>query len=240
VTTVAVLLAGGSGTRLQRTENKVYLNVGNRPLLTWSLAAFERSPLVDRIVLVVREGDEGRARTIVAETRSEKVTDVVQGGATRHESEHAALESISSDILDGSVHLVLVHDAARPFVRDALLERVVATADRVGGALPGLPVEGDFLLRVDPDRPTPTPVPTDDLRRVQTPQGFHARPLLEAYRLASEAGFHGVDTAGSIERFSELEVELVPGDPDNLKVTYVDDLLIAEELAASWDPASPV
>ncbi len=236
MSTVAVLLAGGSGTRLQRAENKVYLNVGDRPLLAWSLDVFERSPLIDRIVLVVRDQDDDRAQRIITGAGIRKVDRLVRGGATRHESEHAALEAIAPEILDGTIDLVLIHDAARPFVRQALLDRIVHTAARVGGAVPGLPVDGDFLLRVVDDGRAPTPVPTDELRRVQTPQAFHAAPLLAAYRQASDEGFHGVDTAGSVERYSDLHVELVPGDHDNVKITYVEDLLLAQSLATTWDP----
>ncbi|MCC5947855.1 MAG: 2-C-methyl-D-erythritol 4-phosphate cytidylyltransferase [Nitriliruptoraceae bacterium] len=236
MSTVAVLLAGGSGTRLKRADNKVYLNIGDRPLLAWSLDVFERSPLIDRIVLVVREGDDERAQRIIATAGITKVDRLVRGGPTRHESEHAALEAIAPEILDGSIDLVLIHDAARPFVRQSLLARIVHTAAERGGAVPGLPVDGDFLLRVTEDDTAPTPVPTDQLRRVQTPQAFHAAPLLSAYRRASADGFHGVDTAGSIERYSDLHVELVPGAHDNVKITYVEDLLLAQSLALAWDP----
>lgn len=236
MSTVAVLLAGGSGTRLQRAENKVYLRVGDRPLLAWSLETFERSPLIARIVLVVREGDDDRAQRIVDDSALSKHCVLVRGGATRHASEHAGLESLADEIRSGDVDLVCIHDAARPFVTQQLLERIVGAARRVGGAVPALTLGGEFLLRADEGGSAPVPVPTEDLRRVQTPQAFHARPLLDAYRRASDAGFFGVDTAESVQRFSDVEVELVRGDPDNVKVTYVEDLLAAEELARTWDP----
>lgn len=232
--TAVVLLAGGSGTRMQQAENKVYLPVRDRTLLAWSLAAFERSDLIDHILLVVREGDEQRAGAIVDEVGVTKLVGMARGGATRHDSEQAGLEALAEAIEQGRIDLVLIHDAARPFVTQELLGRIVHTARDVGGAVPGLPLDGEFLLRSDDDRGAPTPVPTGDLRRVQTPQAFHAQPLLEAYRRASDAGFHGVDTAESVERFSELTVEIVPGDPDNVKVTYLEDLVAAEELAQSW------
>lgn len=230
----AVLLAGGSGTRMERTENKVYLEVGGQTLLAWSLATFQRSPSIERIVLVVREGDEPRADAIVGEVGADKVTDMVLGGDTRHESEQSGLEALAGPIGSGDLDLVLIHDAARPFVSADLLARIVAAAREVGGAVPGLPLEGEFLLRTTDENMAPTPVPTTELRRVQTPQAFHAAPLLHAYREASQAGFHGVDTAETVERFSNLEVRVVPGDPDNIKVTYLEDLVTAEELARSW------
>ncbi len=74
-----------------------------------------------------------------------------------------------------------------------------------------------------------------NLRRVQTPQVFHARPLLEAYLASVAAGFEGVDTAETVERFSDLEVKVIPGDPRNIKITFVEDLFVAEEYALEWD-----
>ncbi len=232
--TAVVLLAGGSGTRMQQAENKVYLEVGGRTLLARSLEVFQRSDLVDELVLVVREGDEDRARSAIDEVGASKVSTLTLGGATRHDSEEAGLEAIAERIEQGEIALVLIHDAARPFVTQELLSRIVRTAREAGGAVPGLPLEGEVLLRASEDGSPPAPVPTDDLRRVQTPQAFHAQPLLEAYRRAAEVGFQGVDTAQSVERFADLEVEVVPGDSDNVKVTYVQDLVAAEELARSW------
>jgi 2-C-methyl-D-erythritol 4-phosphate cytidylyltransferase len=227
-----MVLAGGSGSRMGRAENKVYLPLSGRPLLAWSLDVFERSPVVDRIVLVVREGDEARAAAITDELGLTKLTDVVVGGATRHASEHAGLEALAGAIEDGEVDLVAIHDAARPFVTQELLRRILDTARAVGGAVPGLELGGEFLLRVTEDD-APAPVSTTELRRVQTPQAFHARELLAAYRRASADGFHGVDTAESVECYSDLPVEVVPGDPNNIKVTFVGDLVTAEELAAT-------
>lgn len=238
MTTAAIVLAGGSGTRLQRVENKVYLQLEGQTLLAWSLQTFERSPLVDRIVLVLRAGDEQRAAVVTGPLGLTKLTDTVVGGSTRHDSELAGLEVLATDILSGDVDLVAIHDAARPFVREGLLERVFTTARSVGGAVPALGLAGEFLLRVGPDG-VPAPVPTSELRRVQTPQAFRARELLGAYRRASDEGFNGVDTAESVERFSDLAVGTVDGDPDNIKVTFVEDLVVAEELAGTWNARRP-
>jgi 2-C-methyl-D-erythritol 4-phosphate cytidylyltransferase len=234
VSTAAIVLAGGSGTRLRRSENKVFLPLRDRTLLAWSLAVFEQSPLVDLIVLVLRAGDEDRAAAVTDPLELTKLSGTVVGGVTRHDSERAGLELLAPDIEAGRIDLVAIHDAARPFVRELLLERVLTTARELGGAVPSLELTGEFLLRVGTDG-APAPVPTTELRRVQTPQAFRARELLAAYRRASEEGFHGVDTAESVERFSELEVGIVAGDPDNVKVTFLEDLILAEELARTWD-----
>lgn len=234
MTTVAIVLAGGSGSRMPQGDNKVYLPLAGRSLLSWSLAAFECSPAVDRIVLVVRDGEQERAAQVAKDINARKVRHIVPGGATRHESERAGLEAISAAIEKRVVRLVAIHDGARPFVTQQLVKRVVETAQRIGGAVPGLELDGEFVLRVDGNRP-PVPVSTTKLRRVQTPQAFRALDLLMAHRRASSAGFDGVDTAASVERFSDLEVRVVPGDVRNIKVTFASDFLAAQEIALTWD-----
>lgn len=231
--TVACLLAGGSASRMGSSENKVYLQLGGEPMLAWSLRAFERSPLVDEVVLVVRDTDRERAAAIAGELGLTKLRSIVEGGDTRHASEQAGLEAIADDIRSGAVSLVAIHDAARPFVRQALLERILVTAAEVGGAVPAMPVDSEFLLRVEPDGSSEL-VDAAALRGMQTPQAFRAQELLAAYRDATLVGFHGVDTAESVERFSDLTVATVDGDTDNTKVTFVEDMIVAEKRARTW------
>jgi len=238
MTTTAILLAGGSGTRLGTGDNKAYLDLDGHALLAWSLAAFERCELIDDVVLVTRPEDRERAHAVAAATNITKLRDVVAGGATRHESEQAGLDAIAASITDGTITLVAIHDAARPFVSGALLARLLDTAAARGGSVPGLPVGAPSLIRTagddEADMVTSTLVDTSTLRRMQTPQAFHAAGLLAAYRAASAAGFHGIDTAETVEHHGDLEVVVVAGDPDNRKVTYTDDLAAATARAANW------
>lgn len=234
MSTTAILLAGGSAARLGVGDNKVYLELRGVPMVGWSLAAFQRCALIDDVVLVVRPEDRGRAGAIAASLGVGKLRAIVDGGETRHASERAGLEAIAPAIEAGTTTLVAIHDAARPFVRQALLDRILRAAATTGGALPALPLESEFLLRVDAEGRA-APVEASDLRGVQTPQAFRAAELLRAYRDADAAGFVGVDTAESVERFSDLEVATVEGDPDNTKVTFIEDLILAEQRARTWD-----
>lgn len=230
MTTTAILLAGGSGTRLGTGDNKAYLALDGHPLLVWSLTAFERCVTIDDVVLVTRPEDHDRARTAADAAGITKLRTIVAGGATRHASEHAGLTAIADAIEGGRVTLVAIHDAARPFVSAALLERLLVTAAERGGSVPALPVGAPFLVR----SASAEVVWTDALRRMQTPQVFHAQGVLDAYRTATAAGFHGVDTAETVERHGDLTVAVVDGDPDNRKVTFADDLRAAEARARSW------
>ena len=230
MTTTAILLAGGSGTRLGTGDNKAYLPLDGHPLLLWSLTAFERCGRIDDVVLVTRAEDLERARAVADAAGITKLRTIVEGGATRHASEQAGLDAIAGRIEDGSVDLVAIHDAARPFVSLDLLDGLLRTAAEHGGSAPGLPVGPPFLVRTD----DAAVVWTDDLRRMQTPQAYRAAPLLAAYRAATAAGLHGVDTAETIEHHGDLGTVVVPGDPDNRKVTFIDDLRAAEERARTW------
>jgi len=234
MSTTAILLAGGTGTRLGAGDNKAYLPLAGHPLLVWSLVAFERCPDIDDIVLVTRDEDRERARAAADAAGVTSLRAIVTGGATRHASEQAGLDSIADRIEDGKVTLVAIHDAARPFVSADLLARLLEAAAERGGAVPALPVGAPFLVRTTRASMDATALRTDDLRRMQTPQAFHATGLLAAYRAATAAGSHGVDTAETVERFGDLTVVAVAGDPDNHKVTFADDLRAAEARAATW------
>lgn len=232
VAVAAILLAGGSGSRVHTDVNKVYLPIRDRDILAYSLETMDRSPRISRVVLVVREEDRGCAELLIVETMTSKLSHVVVGGSSRHLSELAGLRTLADEIEQGAIEIVAIHDGARPFMTRDLLDRLLETAIRHGGAIPGLPIE-EPLYRATSDGVTMLlPV---NLRRVQTPQVFHARPLLHAYQASIAAGFEGVDTAETIERFSNLEVKMIPGDPRNIKITFVEDLFVAEEYALEWD-----
>lgn len=234
--TTAIVLAGGSAARLGLGENKAFLDLGGVPILGWSLVAFQRAPDVDRIVIVTRDEDRDRAAAVADELGVTDVVAVVAGGRSRHASELAGLDAVAADVAAGSIATIAIHDAARPFVRQRLLSRILTAAGEVGGAVPTLPVDAPFLVRRGPDPDGgAVPVATSDLRRAQTPQAFHAAPLVAAYRRADAAGVEGVDTAETVERFSGLRVAAVAGDVANAKVTYADDLAAARARAATWD-----
>ncbi|MDH4117383.1 MAG: 2-C-methyl-D-erythritol 4-phosphate cytidylyltransferase [Acidimicrobiia bacterium] len=229
-TTAAIVLAGGSGTRVAAEVNKVYLPIRDRDMLEYSLEAVSASPHVTTIVVVVREGDEDRAKRLVAGL--DKPTRIVAGGRSRHRSEMAGLDALRDEILGDRIDLVAIHDGARPFITLDLLDRVVTAAATHGAAVPALPVEGT-VFRTDGGRPEL--VPPGSLQRAQTPQVFSARPLLDAYDASIAADFEGVDTAETIERFTELAVHTVEGDPRNIKVTFVEDFFAAEDYALTWN-----
>jgi 2-C-methyl-D-erythritol 4-phosphate cytidylyltransferase len=232
-TAAAVVLAGGSGTRLGAEQNKVYLPLGGRPVLAWSIATFTGMPEIGVVVLVVRDSDGEHAERMLAEHGAATAVEVVRGGATRQESELAGLRRLADRISDGSIDVVLLHDGARPLAGRALTRAVLAAARTSGGAVPGL--RRSDLAAVAPDG-VGLAGPVPDLVAVQTPQGFRAEPLLAAYEEAARHGFVGTDTASCLERFvPDLRIRWVPGDERNIKITYAHDLVVAEHAVAVWN-----
>ncbi|MDX6372765.1 MAG: 2-C-methyl-D-erythritol 4-phosphate cytidylyltransferase, partial [Nocardioidaceae bacterium] len=222
VPAAVVILAGGSGSRVGADTNKVLLPLGDTTVLGQSVrAALAVSDLV-RLVLAVRPGDEDGVRDAVGPLLGDREVRLVPGGATRHASEWAALQALAEDIDAGHVDVVAVHDGARPLAGSDLFESTLATAREHGGALPVVELPG--LLGRDL-RPV-----ADHLAGVQTPQAFRAGPLLEAHRQAAADGYESTDTAACFERYADLPVVAVHGGAANLKVTFPEDLIVAERL----------
>lgn len=222
--TAVVILAAGSGSRVGAEVNKVLLPLRGTPVLAWSVRDALALPDLRRLVIVVRPDDRAAVEEAVTPHLGEREVLVVDGGATRHASERAALQVLAADITSGAVDVVVVHDGARPLAGVDLWETVIATAREVGGAIPVTPVTQ--LLHADL-----TPV-TEEVGAVQTPQAFRARELLQAYDAAAVDGFEGTDTAACVATYADLAVAAVPSTLLNLKITFPEDVALAQELSA--------
>jgi 2-C-methyl-D-erythritol 4-phosphate cytidylyltransferase len=219
--TWAIVVAGGSGARLGADRPKAFVRFGERTMLAASLATLEEHDGVDGMVVVVPEGWEERTSLLVEDLCASKVAVAIAGGETRPDSVAAGLAE-----LPDSCALVLVHDAARPLVAAALVDRVLEALD--GGAeavVPALDIV-DTVKRVDGDGTVVETLVRTELRAVQTPQGFR-RDLLERAYAGDRSG--ATDCASLVER-AGARVQVVAGDPRNLKVTTMDDLQRAETL----------
>jgi 2-C-methyl-D-erythritol 4-phosphate cytidylyltransferase len=210
----AVLAAAGSGDRLGAERPKAFVRLGDRPLLGESLERLDASEWVDAIVVVAPPGWEEPAILLAEELGCSKVSACVAGGATRGESVRLALAEVPDDAA-----VVLVHDAARPLLDDAVVERVVtALNEGWDGAVPVLPV-ADTIKRVEGDRVVET-LDRDELRAVQTPQAFIAQVL----RDACSGDVSGASDCASLVEARGGRVKVVDGDPRLLKVTDAADL----------------
>jgi 2-C-methyl-D-erythritol 4-phosphate cytidylyltransferase len=223
VPAAVVILAAGAGARVGAGSNKVLLPLGDRPVLAWSVRDALAAADVRRVVVVVRSGEAGEVAEALAPVLGDAEVGIVEGGASRHASEWAALQALAPEISAGAIDVVAIHDGARPLAGTALFEATIAAARATGGALPGVRLTG--LLALD-GRALPT-----ELDGVQTPQAFRAPDLLAAHAAAAADGFDGTDTAACWSRYCDLPVAAVPSSATNLKITFPEDLELALRLS---------
>ena len=217
----SIVLAAGSGTRFGHDMNKVWLQLGGRHIISRSLANAAANFKDARIILVINPADEEFARNALAIDAMPSSIEIVYGGASRHESEFKALQYLKPSILAGELDIVLIHDGARPLATPELFSAIADGATQHGGAIPTIPLNAHEM---DLAR-------HETVARVQTPQGFKAQQLLVAYEKAESEGFIGTDTSACMEKYCpELKICAVAGDVLNFKITYPQDLAIAELL----------
>ena len=220
-TVASIVLAAGSGTRFGHSMNKVWLQLNGKHIISRSLENSRKDFVNVRSILVINPDDEDFAREALIKDGALTGTEIVHGGASRHESEYNALQYLKGDITAGKIDLVLIHDGARPLATPQIFAAIAEGAHKHGGAIPTIALDPHEM---DTAR-------DETVARVQTPQGFRAAPLLEAYEKAAVQGFIGTDTAACMEKFfPDVKTVAVPGEVFNIKITYPQDLAIAELL----------
>ena len=217
--TVAILVAAGRGERMGASRPKAFLDLAGQPLLLRTASAFDAAPAVTGIVAVVPRGLEGDARSMLKAVG--KLRAVAPGGARRQDSVLEGLRHVP----DGFDGVVLIHDAARPFVDAELILAVVRAADEHGAALPVLPLV-DTIKRVRNGDVVET-LDREELGAAQTPQGFRFDVLGRAYEEAFRDGVTLTDEAMAVERLGG-RVVAVAGSSANVKLTTPADWVRAE------------
>lgn len=237
--TSAIVLAGGSGTRMGSGTPKQFIEIDGYPLIWYSLKAFQDS-FVDEIVLVCREADrEYCASDIVEKYGFSKVKSIVAGGTERYHSVYNGLKALRC-IAEGDKHepgeIVFIHDGARPFINKDILKRAFDAAVDNHAAVVAVPAK-DTVKIADSDDFAEETLPRDRLWLMQTPQVFEFYDIYEAYSrlIASEEellekGVTVTDDAMVLELFSDTRTKLVMGDYSNIKVTTRDDITLAKAI----------
>lgn len=227
----AILLAAGLGRRLGVGMSKGFVSINERPLLSWSLETFANHPSVETIVVVHAPGEKAAARCreeVIAPLGLELRVTLTEGGERRQDSSLHGIKALPRSVRDDPDAIVMIHDAARPLVTQFLITscmRAMAEYPEAAGVLPALPVR-ETLKRVS-DSWIESTVDREALWAAQTPQVFRLKQLREAHQQASAEGIEVTDDAGLLEA-TGYRVRIVPGDLENLKVTYPEDQLIVE------------
>ncbi len=213
----------GAGHSMRMGFDKTFAKLKGRPVLTWAVEKFEACATISDIVVVVSGESVADAEALVQDSGSRKVRQIVAGGAARHLSVWNGLQALA-----GPIHLVAIHDAARPLVRVADIEAAVAQAELYGAAALATPVV-DTLKSADQANVVASNVDRSGLWAMQTPQVFRRDWLEAAYKRLMESSESVTDEVSAVQAIGH-PVRLVQGDTWNLKITYPRDLDLAEKL----------
>ena len=218
----AIIVAAGKGKRMLHSVPKHFIRLEDKPVLAYTLDAFEKCPDVNQILVVTRSGEENYClKEVVEKFRYKKVLKIVIGGDRRQDSVYCGIKELDED-----TDIVVVHDGVRPFVSQNTISEAIRLAMFADGVVTAVPVK-DTIKNVDcegiimstPDRST--------MWYAQTPQVFKRRILEEAYIRAYNDKFTGTDESSLVERIG-YKVKIVEGTPDNIKITTKEDLLFAD------------
>ncbi|MBP0615187.1 bifunctional 2-C-methyl-D-erythritol 4-phosphate cytidylyltransferase/2-C-methyl-D-erythritol 2,4-cyclodiphosphate synthase [Jiella mangrovi] len=222
----AILVAAGRGERAGHTTEgpKQYQSIGGRAVLAHTVALFGSHPRIDRIVVVIHADD----RDLCARALGERADglEIVIGGAERQISVCRGLDALAA--AGTGPDLVLIHDAVRPFVDTATIDRVIDAAATNGGAIPAVAI-ADTIKRANSDRSIAETVPRKGLYGAQTPQGFRFAAIRSAHRDAASSGRSDFTDDASIAEWAGLAVTLVEGSSGNVKLTTREDIVAAND-----------
>jgi 2-C-methyl-D-erythritol 4-phosphate cytidylyltransferase len=230
---IVIIPAAGKGERLAGETPKQFMTLGDRPVLAWSLAAAAAAAAILEVIVGAAQDQVSRAQAIVSAWYPDRPCRVIAGGRDRQETVSRCLEAAPDS------PLVLIHDAARPFLTVNLMEIVLYAAEKHRAATVAIPPV-DTVKLVSREGGLAENLARARLRLIQTPQAFEGNLIREAHRRAEQDGFRGTDDTALVERLG-VPVEIAPGSSLNLKITTPADWEIAKALVASGlvSPAAP-
>lgn len=219
-----VIAAAGKSKRMGGNDNKQYMKINSYPVLAYSLNFFEKTTIVDEIVIVTAKNEiEYCQKELVDKYKIQKVAAVIAGGKERQDSVWKGLQ-----YLNKNTDYVAVHDGARPLISETVLHNLLKEAEKWGAAVPGVRSK-DTIKMIDRDGFVKQTLDRDRLIAIQTPQVFKFSELQQAYLQAIEDDFMGTDDATLFERYIG-RVKVVEGDYNNIKITTPGDLNIVKSL----------
>jgi 2-C-methyl-D-erythritol 4-phosphate cytidylyltransferase len=216
-----VLPAAGSGKRMGAGQNKLFLQLAGKPILVHTLLVFEQDSNCTGIWLAVKDEEREMIQALLDEHRITKVKGLPTGGQERQHSVHSCIKEMKN------VGIVLVHDAARPFITEPIIKQLAETAYFQGAAIAGVRVKD--TMKVVRDGIIEETIDRELLWSIQTPQAFRFDLLAEAEDVAEKVGFLGTDEAMLVERLGH-KIHVVESSYENVKMTTKEDLLFGEAI----------
>ncbi|MCL6572858.1 MAG: 2-C-methyl-D-erythritol 4-phosphate cytidylyltransferase [Bacillus sp. (in: Bacteria)] len=216
-----ILPAAGQGKRMGAGKNKLLLELNGIPVLIHTIRVFDEDEACSGIILAIHPQDEMVFTALLNKYHVKKVTHLVPGGKERQHSIYEAIKTVKSE------GIILIHDAARPFIQKEHIHRLTKKAIEIGAAIIGVPTKD--TMKMVQDGVVVETVERSSLWAVQTPQAFRISLLRKAYEKAEIDHFLGTDDSSLVERLPH-PVVMVEGDYDNIKLTTPEDLLFAESI----------
>ncbi len=227
---IAILTAGGIGSRTHQDIPKQFLNVENKPILIYTLEAFQQHPNIDEICVVILEGWESILWAYAKQFNITKLKYVVVGGATGQESIFNGLKSIRENHSDEDI--VIIHDGNRPMVSQDIITDNLVKQKKYGSAVASIPcTEVVFVSANGSD--SDKSIPRENLQRTQTPHSYYLKDLWNAHMQAQEKGIKNMAASCSLMEALGYKTYFSQGSEKNLKITTVEDIEIFKALLAA-------
>lgn len=218
----AIVLAGGRGKRMNYHKSKQFIEIKGKPVLVYTLEKFIYNKSIDEVILVLPEDEVDYCKKEVLQKYSLKVDRIVIGGKERQDSVFNALEAMEK------ADIVLIHDGARPFINEKIIEEGIKYANIYGAAAPGVTPKDTIKVKNEDNISVDTP-DRNTLVAVQTPQCFKYDEIYQCHRKIKEENAIVTDDTSVVERYGH-KVYLYEGDYTNIKITTPEDLILAERL----------
>ena len=218
----AIVLAGGRGKRMNYHKSKQFIEIKGKPVLVYTLEKFIYNKSIDEVILVLPEDEVDYCKKEVLQKYSLKVDRIVIGGKERRDSVFNALEAMEK------ANIVLIHDGARPFISEKIIEEGIKYANIYGAAAPGVTPKDTIKVKNEDNISVDTP-DRNMLVAVQTPQCFKYDEIYQCHRKIKEENAIVTDDTSVVERYGH-KVYLYEGDYTNIKITTPEDLILAERL----------
>lgn len=227
-----VIPAAGQGKRMNAGQNKQFIKLNDIPVIIHTLRVFDGDSNCRGIILVVNESELALFNDLISHYRIKNVRNVVVGGSERQHSVYNGLKALTLE--DG---IVLIHDGARPFVKQTIIHELVKTAVEYNSAIVAVPVKD--TVKLVQDHVVEKTMERSSLWSVQTPQAFRLSLILKAHEEAAKNNYLGTDDASLVERLGE-KVQIVVGDYENIKLTTPEDLIYGEAILARRPPGTEI
>ncbi|MCM0582058.1 2-C-methyl-D-erythritol 4-phosphate cytidylyltransferase [Weissella diestrammenae] len=219
----AVIIAGGSGKRMGQNIPKQFITINDKPIIIYTLESFENHPLIDEVLVVVKQGWEETLLSYLEKYQLSKVNHVIAGGDTGQQSINHAVQFLKP--ISNPDDIIVIHDGIRPLVDDFVLSDVIVKAQTYGNAVSSLPYNEQIFIK-DTDDTTSKYIDRNTLRRVMTPQAYHFEQLSNSYDEAIAKNIGMSDSSYTNTMMADLghTLNFAAGSEKNIKLTTPDDL----------------